>query len=149
MSIIFSWIMWKLPLSIFTLSLAWSNENKKIRFATWGVSVAILVALDILLSAFAPKFYGPYIFFAANFVIAPIISAINNRPNLKKGLAAAAFPLLYIAFAYSLYALLWPFLFKTYADKFPDAAVYVQIYVYLLWDLLLYSILLIMNNFLP
>ena len=101
------------------------------------------------MSTFLPKFYGPYIFFGANFIIAIVISVINNRPNIKKGLAAAALPLAIIAIAYFLYALLWPFFFEKYTDKFSDASVYVQIYLFLLWDLLVYSLLLVVNNFIP
>ena len=112
MSLLFSWVMWKFPLSMFSLALAWPNQNKIIRFVTWGISVLVLLLVDILLTIFAKEFYKQYMFFVINGILAMIVSVLNNRSNgVAQALGAAFLPLGYIALLYFTYTLFWPFLF--------------------------------------
>lgn len=145
LSLVFSWLIWKLPLSLYTLSLAWDNSNKIVRFVSWGISLAALLAFDILLTTFIDAaYYQPY-FYAANFIATILVSALNNRDKVRSAIAAAALPLLYIALLMFIYSLFWPYLYSLYLKRFPEPSAYVQIYLFPLWDLLLYSFLLLLN----
>ena len=150
MSILYSWMMWKLPLSFFSLDLALQQpENRKSSIGIWGGGLGVLLAADILLSVFTPFFYWQYMFFGFNLLVALIVAGVANRPNIGRGLGAAFFPLFYIAVLYACYTIAWPSLYKVYTGNFGNWAAYVQVYLFLLWDLLTYSLLLLLNNYLP
>ena len=79
----------------------------------------MLIAVDILLSVFVKKIYSAPIFFGINFVVCLIVAVINNRDQIKSALAAAAFPLLYIALLAFAYIMFWPWLYYRYAKDVP------------------------------
>ena len=83
LSLIFTWLMWKLPLLMFTLSLIWENENKIIKFGSWGALVLIMLILDIVLSAAASKQYGEYIFYIIYAVLTVGVVVFNYRDRIK------------------------------------------------------------------
>ena len=109
----------------------------------------IMLAIDILLSIFVEKVYSDYIFYGAYALLTLIVAAVNNKDRVKEGLAAAFFPLAYIALVIFTYTYLWPALYDVYIRKIPKSAVYAQIYLYPLWDAIGYILLLTMNSKLP
>jgi len=79
LSLLFSWLMWKLPLSLFILHLAFEQPNRILKYVSWSISLVIMLTVDLLLTVFISTVYQDYMFYCFTAVIAIIISLINNR----------------------------------------------------------------------
>lgn len=137
--------MWKFPLNVYTLDVIWVQENKILRFVPWIAVVLIELAFDVLLFIFVPAYYNDWYFYALSFFLSFILIIINNRGNLKAGMAAIFFPLFFIALLYTCYTYFFPALFGVYLTNLPEAAPFLQIYLFPLFDLAIYILFLLMN----
>jgi hypothetical protein len=58
LSLIFSWLMWKLPLAVFMLHIIYDTVNSRIvKYVTWAIAVLLMLAADIVLTIFIPTIY--------------------------------------------------------------------------------------------
>ena len=58
MSLVYSWILWKLPLLVYVFHLTEHQQSKGLRFGTVIAEGLVLLTVDILLTVFALSFYG-------------------------------------------------------------------------------------------
>lgn len=115
------------------------------RFVPWACALVVALAVDILLFIFIPSQYNDWYFFALSAFLSFILVLINNGKNRLAGLAAIFYPLGFIGFLYACYAYFFPALFLVYRNNVPEASLYIQVYLFPLWDLLLYAFYLTMN----
>jgi hypothetical protein len=54
LSLLFSWVMWKLPLTVFTLTVIKNKKNQLQKYSTYGCFLVLLLLVDIMASAFRP-----------------------------------------------------------------------------------------------
>ncbi len=140
MSLIYSWLLWKLSLVVFSYEVISREEGRGLRVGTTITLLAVLVSLDILLTIFALSFYNDVIFFAAFIIFAAIVGLVNSKDK-GRTLANLLIPLLIIAFLYFIYAFLIPTLYKIYKDNLSlYSYVFLIMYSYPAIDLLLYSL---------
>lgn len=58
LSLIYSWLMWKLPLAVFMLHIIYDTVNSRIaKYVTWAIAVLLMLAADIVLTIFIPTIY--------------------------------------------------------------------------------------------
>lgn len=108
-----------------------------------------MLAIDILLTIFTLSFYADWIFFGIYTLLTVIVVVINNNSlnRTKESLANSLIPLLLIAFLYCVYSLFLPTLYKVYLDKLSTySARFLVIYLYPLFDLLIYAITLFLGT---
>lgn len=79
MSLVYSWILWKLALIVFTYQVVSREEGSGLRIGTIVTLAAILLVMDILLTIFALSFYNDYIFYGIYSVLAAIVVAVNCK----------------------------------------------------------------------
>jgi hypothetical protein len=145
LSLIYSWIMWKLPFSLFILHLAFEQPNRILKYVSWAISLVLMLAVDLLLTIFVYNYYQEYMFFAFSAVLGIAVSMINNRDKLLSAFAAGLIPPLLIAFLYACYTYFIPALYMVFVENVNNGYQYLMIYGYPVIDLLLYTILLLCN----
>ena len=79
MSLVYSWILWKLALIVFTFQVVSREEGNGLRIGTIVTLAAILLVMDVLLTIFALSFYNDYIFYGIYCVLAVIVAAVNCK----------------------------------------------------------------------
>jgi len=52
LSLLYSWIMWKFPLIVFSFKIVDNKVNNWIKYTTFGSFLLILLLVDILITAF-------------------------------------------------------------------------------------------------
>lgn len=145
LALVLSWMMWKFPLAMFQLHLIFDAPNRILKYVSWGVSLALMLAGDILLTVYLPAVYQEYMFYAFSALLAIILSVVNNRLMLLQSLLSAFLPLFFIALLYFSYSYFLPSLFAVFV-KFVNGYEYLLIYGYPVLDALLYSGLLLINS---
>lgn len=139
MSLIYSWVLWKFPLIVFTYKLVSKEESVKLRVGTWLTLIVVLLAFDILLTIFALSFYNDYIYFAAYTLFSGIVVLVNAKDR-QRTLYNLLSPLIFIAFTYFSYAWLLPSLYKAYIQNLSTyGAIFLIMYGYPVVDLLFYA----------
>lgn len=124
LSLVFSWIMWKFPLVIFTLKVVLvkkmdekKNKSKRnLAYATWGFYLLLLLLIDIMTTIFRPEGYQDWIYFVVYFVLSVVLVGINGygkRKRLFKNIKNYLLPICYIAFAYASFTLLIPGIYNS------------------------------------
>ncbi len=139
MSLIYSWLLWKLSLMVFTYQVVSREEGSGLRIGTVVTLVLVLLTLDILLTIFGLSFYSDYLFYAFYVVFGAVVVLVNAK---EKGSSLGNFliPLLIIAFLYFVYAFLLPTLYKLYTNNLSTyGAIFLTIYSYPAIDLLFYA----------
>jgi hypothetical protein len=146
MGILYSWLLWKLPLMVLLFELVSNQESKVVRFVPLGVVFVVLLAADIVLSVLLYQLYAEWMFYAGYFVLGMIVVGVGNKESPKVPLLTFVYLVLFVAFMYASYSILLPGLYYVYVQNIPEAANYLQIYLFPLFDLLFYAILLVGNN---
>lgn len=116
MSLLFSWLMWKLPLTVFTLKMIRDKSHSRIRYVTYGFYLVLLLLIDIMSTVFQPESYQDWIFFIIYFVLSIFLIGINGfqkRKRLFKNLINYLLPIIYIIFAYVSFIFFVPALYGT------------------------------------
>ena len=54
LSLFFSWVMWKLPLTVFTLKVIRHKNHSLQRYSTYGFFLILLLLIDIMVTIFKP-----------------------------------------------------------------------------------------------
>lgn len=140
MSLIYSWLLWKLSLVVFCYEVISREEGKGLRIGTTITLLGVLVTLDILLTIFALSFYNDALFFAAFVVLSAIVGAVNAKEK-GRTLANLLIPLLLMALLYFAYCLLIPSLYNMYKNSLSlYSYVFLIMYSYPAIDLLLYCL---------
>lgn len=132
-------------MSLFILHLIYQSPNRIIKYVSWGVSLLIMLAVDILLTIFIPTIYQQYMFYAFTAILTVIVSVICNRPMYKAAIAGSFLPLFYIALLYFSYTYFIPALYGVIYDNLTDGHMYLMIYGYPVLDILFYIGLLLLN----
>ena len=150
MHIIYSWLMWKLPIFVFLFQMVSDQKDAKLRFIPWIVVFVFCLLADILLIVFAINTsaiisYSDWMSFTGFFLFSLIVVSIGNKDSPKSPLLTTVFMFLFIALMYSCYTILFPGLYNVYVQNVAEVAPYLQIYLFPLFDLILYSILLVGN----
>lgn len=139
MSLIYSWILWKISLIVFSWHSVSREEASGLRIGTIVTLILVLLAFDILLTIFALNVYNDYIFYAAYVLFASVVVLVNAKEK-GRALGNLLIPLLIIAFLYFVYAFLLPTLYKAYNQNLSTyGAVFLIIYSYPVFDLLFYA----------
>lgn len=139
MSLIYSWVLWKFPLIVFTYKLISREESAKLRIGTWVTLIAVLLALDVLLTIFALNYYNDYIYYAAYIVFSVVVVLVNARDK-GQAMYNLLVPLILVAFVYFCYGWLLPSLYKAYIQNLSTyGAIFLIIYGYPVVDLMFYS----------
>lgn len=55
--LVFSWLMWKLPIALFMLHLIFEATNRILKYVSWAVALLIMLTVDILLTIFVWNYY--------------------------------------------------------------------------------------------
>jgi hypothetical protein len=79
MSLIYSWILWKASLIVFSYQIVSREEGKGLRVGTVITLLLVLLTIDILLTIFALSFYNDYIFFGAYVIFTVVVGLVNCK----------------------------------------------------------------------
>ena len=149
MHILYAWLMWKLPLFVFLFEMVSDQPNRVLRFLPWGMFLFITVITDSIVSVFALTGdgwtwnYTDWMFFCFYTLLGLAVVGLGNKDNnAKPAVLSTLFVLLFLALMYACYTILLPGLYWVYVQNVPNASSYLQIYLFPLFDLLLYSVLL-------
>ena len=149
MSLVYSWVLWKGPILIYVLHLIEHQESKIIKIVTFAAEVAILLAIDILLTIYASSFWNEWIYYGAFVLLSLTVALVNNCGinRTKEAILNTLIPLLLIAALYVIYTLLLPTLYHLYLNSLEAmSAVFLLIYLYPAFDLLLYALTLYLGT---
>lgn len=149
MSLVYSWVLWKGPILIYVLHLIEHQESKIIKIVTFAAEVAILLAIDILLTIYASSFWNEWIYYGAFVLLSLTVTLVNNCGinRTKEAILNTLIPLLLIAALYVIYTLLLPTLYHLYLNSLEAmSAVFLLIYLYPAFDLLLYALTLYLGT---
>lgn len=145
MSLVFSWILWKLSLIVFCYHIISREEGKGLRIGTALALLISLLGIDIVLTIFALNFYNDYVFYGAFTVLAVIVSLVNCK---EKGPAMRnlLIPLLLIAGIYFIYGWLLPTFYTAYVKNLSTySAIFLIFYGYPIIDTIIYSLTLFLG----
>jgi len=150
MGLIYSWVLWKFPLVIYSFHLiSKREEGAGVKYGTFIGMIIVLLAIDILLTIFALSIYNEYMYFGANFILTLIVALINNS-SLNKTKEAATntiIPLSLIALIFACYSIFLPTLYKVYLLNLTQmSSVFLVIYGYPVIDMILYALTLYLGN---
>jgi len=150
MGLIYSWVLWKFPLVIYSFHLiSKREEGAGVKYGTFIGMIIVLLAIDILLTIFALSIYNEYMYFGANFILTLIVALINNS-SLNKTKEAATntiIPLSLIALIFACYSIFLPTLYKVYLLNLTQmSSVFLVIYGYPVVDMILYALTLYLGN---
>lgn len=103
--------MWKLPLTVFTLT-AIAHKSKSLQtYSTFGFFLLLLLLIDIMVTIFRPEGYQDWIFFAIYLVLSIVLIVANKlraKTKLLKSLKNFILPIIYIVMVYVSFSLLIP-----------------------------------------
>lgn len=132
---------------MFMLHLIYDTLNSRIvKYVTWAIAVALMLAADILLLIFIPTIYQEYMFYAFTALLTIVVTLINNRPFILNSFLSSFLPYFFIAVLYFFYSYLIPSIFNQVIKNINPGYEYVMIYGYPILDLILYSCLLALNS---
>jgi hypothetical protein len=150
MSLVYSWLLWKLPLIVYSYNLIEKREEGKgIKYGTYIGLIIILLAVDILLTVFVLPVYNEYIFYGIYVILTLLVAIINNSGlnRTKEAACNTLIPLMQIAFLYVSYCLFLPTLYNIYYSNLSAmSAIFLLIYGYPVIDLLLYALTLYLGT---
>jgi hypothetical protein len=101
--------MWKLPISLNMLYLIFDQDNRKLKYLSWGIALLVMLTIDSIFTLLLKKLYTDYMLKAIAVILTPIVAVVNNLNNKIKALISALSPLLCIAFLFFFYIYLLPF----------------------------------------
>ena len=148
LSLFFSWLMWKLPLTIFTLKILRHKSHQVLRYSTFGFYLVLLLLIDIMTTVFQPQGYPDWIFFLIYFILSIILIGINdlrNRKKLLSNLTNFFLPTLYIVLAYASFTLFIPALYGAMYKGVGSDAPSIIVHVFPFIDLICYSLIILMT----
>ncbi len=139
MSLLFSWILWKLPLMAFMAQLVWVCPSLPKRIGSIIGTTLICLIVDSIMTVFLIDYWTHWMFFlmASCLIVAAALICAND---LKKSLVDSAVPLLLLLSLYVIFSLLVPRLLKVFTDELSGfEAVFLMIYIFPIIDLILFS----------
>ena len=148
LDLVLQWVMWKAPLLLFTCNCISLNETK-MKWILFGVSAAILLAADILLTIFFLSFYNSMIYFGIFSIVTIIISVVGNMSigRIKESVLDSLMPLLCIGVISAIQLLGLPILYYVYQKNMSsEAALFLTFYTYPFIDLIMYALILFMGS---
>lgn len=149
LELVLQWVMWKAPLMLFTYNCLRLNEGK-VKWILLGVTAAICLAADIVLTIFLSSIYNNMMYFGLFSLFTVIASAVGNmqRNRTKEGLLDSLLPLLCIAVIFTIQVLALPILYYIYSKNLSsEAAIFLTFYGYPFVDLIMYGIVLFMGSY--
>jgi hypothetical protein len=79
MSLIYSWVLWKFPLIVYSYHLIEKKvEGKGVKIGTFVGLIVVLLAIDIVLTIYLLSIYNEYMFFGAYVLFTLIVAIVNN-----------------------------------------------------------------------
>jgi len=139
MSLVFSWVLWKFSLIIYTFHITSKEESSNLRIGTVVTLFFVLVGADIVCTIFL-NFYNDYLFLACYLLLSIIIVAVNCNDK-KSAIKFNIIPIIWISLLYFIYCFLIPSLYKLYTQNINTfGALYLIFYGYPVIDLILYII---------
>jgi hypothetical protein len=146
LSLLFSWVMWKLPLTVFTLEAIKEKNHSIQRYMAYGFFVILLLLIDIMATIFRPEGYHDWIFFVIYVVLSLILVVVNGlrvRRKMLKNIRNFLVPILYIVLTYVSFSLLVPGIYGAIYKKLGDDAAYIIVYIFPAIDMIFYSLIII------
>jgi hypothetical protein len=78
LSLLYSWIMWKLPLIVFSFKIVDNKVNHWIKYTTFGSFFIILLLVDILITAFQLARYPDWIYYCVYVFLTLVLICLNS-----------------------------------------------------------------------
>ena len=138
MSLVFSWVLWKLALIVYTYQITSREESVNLRIGTVLTLFFVLVGADIVCTIFL-TFYNDYIFMGGYLLLSIVVVAVNCKDR-RSAIKYNIVPILWICALYFIYCWLIPSLYKVYIQNISTyGAIYLIFYGYPVIDLCFYA----------
>jgi hypothetical protein len=150
LSLLFSWVMWKLPLAVFTLKVIRKKKQKMLNYATWIFFVLLILLIDIMATVFRPEGYQDWIYFIIylfwSFVLV-IVNGIQNKKKMYRNIINFLLPMLYIVIAYACFTILIPGIYYSIYLGIGNDAPYIIVHIFPIIDLIFYSLIILITYY--
>ena len=146
LSLLFSWLMWKLPLTVFTLEAIKQKNRSMQRYSSYGFFVILLLLIDVMATIFRPEGYHDWIFFVIYVALSLILVVVNGlkaKRKLVKKIRNFLLPILYIVLAYVSFSLLVPGIYGAIYKRLGEDAAYIIVYIFPVIDMIFYSLIIL------